>query len=120
LPRLYHFDITNCHRSGTSAITAELNRPIGPGAHWRALDPGVRIGIIAGSIAGFVLLCGTIAFFCIRSTRQGLKEHAKAEADWAAQQREAVEWQRKYNADRASTIGSRGASRGTQKSYHVV
>lgn len=99
-----------------------MNRPIGPGAHWRALDPGVRIGIIAGSIAGFVLLVGTIIFCCVQSTRKGLKEHAKAEAEWAAQQKEAKEWQQKYNADRASTIGSRGgmSSRGTIKSFHAV
>jgi hypothetical protein len=114
--------VLTSHPSGQSVIIPELNRPIGPGAHWRALDPGVRIGIIAGSIAGFVCFIGAIAFCCIKSTRKGLQEHAKAEADWAAQQREAVEWQRKYNADRASTIGSRGgiSSRGTMKSHHAV
>ncbi|KAF2665559.1 cell wall glucanase [Microthyrium microscopicum] len=93
-------------KAGTSLIVQALNTPIGPGAHWRALSPATRAGIIIGSIAGFALFVLTILFLCIRSTRKGLKEAAKADAEWEAQQKEAVEWQKRYNADRASTIGS--------------
>jgi hypothetical protein len=56
-----------------------------------------------------VLVAG-VTWFCVRSTRKGLREHAKAEADWEAQRREAEEWRQRYRndhrSDRASSMNS--------------
>jgi hypothetical protein len=85
---------------------AQLNVLIGPGAHWRALPMGTRIGIIGASVGGLVLLIAGVTWFCVRSTRKGLREHAKAEAEWEAQRREAEEWRQKYRNDRVSSMNS--------------
>jgi hypothetical protein len=86
-------------RSGQSPIVPELYRIIGPSAHWRHLPLGTRIAIIVASIAGLVLLIAGITWFCVRSTRKGLREHAKAEAEWEAQRKEAEEWRQRYRED---------------------
>jgi hypothetical protein len=100
--------------SGTSKLISELNRLVGPEAHWKALPEGARIGIIAGAITGFVALCAFIAWFCIRSARKGLREHASAEVEWQRQKEEAELWQRKYNDDRMSRLSSMNS---TTKSF---
>jgi hypothetical protein len=96
--------------TGASPIVSQLNVLVGPGAHWRALSMGTRIGIIGASIGGAVLLVAGVTWFCVRSTRKGLREHAKAEADWEAQRREAEEWRQRYRndhrSDRASSMNS--------------
>jgi hypothetical protein len=91
---------------------AELNKPYGAGAHWDALPSGARIAIIACSVGGLVLIAGLITFCCIRSVKKGRLEHEKAEAEWAAQQREANEWQARYQQHRASSYNS------SQRSAH--
>jgi hypothetical protein len=67
---------------------------------------GTRIGIIAAAVAGFVVLCGFVAWFCIKTTRKGAREAKIADAEWKAQQEEAALWQRKYNEDRLSSMHS--------------
>jgi hypothetical protein len=80
------------------------------GAAWKTLSPTTRIAIIVGAIGGFVIVAAAVTFCCIRSTRKGLREHEKAEVEWEAQQKEAAQWQRKYQYERSSTSGS-GKSR---------
>lgn len=95
---------------GKSILIPELNRIIGPKAHWMALSMTTRIAIIAASIGGFVILCICVAWYCIKSARKGLREHQKAETAWKAQQDEAALWQRKYNDDRLSSMHSTAKS----------
>jgi len=93
--------------AGQSSIVPELNKKFGVKAHWNDLSQGTQIAIIAGSIAGFLLLVGAIAFCCIRSTRKGLREHAKAEAEWEAQRKEADESRRVFREQqRLSSMNS--------------
>jgi hypothetical protein len=67
------------------------------------MSSGVRIGIIAGSSAGLVLIVGLISWCCIKSARKGAREAAIAEAEWTAQQQEAEMWRNKYRDERMST-----------------
>ena len=103
--------------TGVSPIVSQLNVLVGPGAHWRALPMGTRIGIIGASIGGAVLLIAGVTWFCVRSTRKGLREHAKAEAEWEAQRREAEEWRQRYRNDhRSERLGSMNS---TTKSMRI-
>jgi len=100
--------------SGQSPIVPQLTAAVGPSAKWKRIPVGVRIAIIVCSIGGFFLLCAAVAWFCIKSTRKGLREHAKAEQEWEAQRREAEEWRVKYREDRLSSMNS------TTKSMQVT
>lgn len=77
-------------RGGKSEVLQEIQSPSGVRNRWQALPQGAKIGIIAGSLGVFAVICLLIAFCCIKQRRAGRKEHA---ALLAQEQKEAAELQ---------------------------
>ncbi|KAF2758686.1 extracellular cell wall glucanase Crf1/allergen Asp F9 [Pseudovirgaria hyperparasitica] len=62
---------------GQSYAEKRIAEPKGISAHWRALPAGARVGIVAGSVAGFGIAVCALLFFCIKQRRLGRREHAR-------------------------------------------
>ncbi|KAJ4334696.1 hypothetical protein N0V95_009109 [Ascochyta clinopodiicola] len=73
-----------------SDVLKEIQDPSGVRNNWKALSPGVKSGIIIGSLAVFGILVCLLLFCCIKQRRAGKKEHAALLAD---EQKEAAELQ---------------------------
>ena len=83
----------------------EIQDPSGVRNNWKALSPGVKSGIIIGSLAVFGALVCLLAFCCIKQRRAGKREHA---ALLAGEQKEAAELEEYKNQMKNGKFGFGG------------